>query len=213
MERLICVSELMSTLVNKNTPPERLVGCAIRNLYSLDKQFLQEGKVIHANNIRSTIAYVKLIYDYGQQMCFARSYLLHRIKLFEVREQDLTAEMSVLRGMSTLIGDTSEGVMSEECEVNREDKNENSDPELNILLDTRMIKEIDLTREALQDISQRLGDKKDALWRIEREMDDVSGSILSTSQQDEVASKQGAQRRPRLPVVRAYHRKRKFQTP
>lgn len=191
MDRVICVSELMSALVNNNTPPERLVSCATRNLYSLDKQFLQEGRVALANNVRMTIAYVKLLYDYGQQMSLARSYLLHRIKLFEVRELDLTAEMSVLRGISPLIGDTSDkSLMGKECKVNQEDKSEDSDPEMNILMDTRMIKESDLTREALRDISQRLEEKKDALLKIEREMDDVSGSILSTSQQDEVASEQ-----------------------
>lgn len=179
MERLICVSDLMNTLIRNNTSPEQLVGCAIRNLYSLDSQFLQENKILHANSIRSTIAYVKLLYDFGQQMNLTRVYLLHKINLREVCVQDLNAEISVLRGISPLLGDTSAKSILNKDRV--EDQEQQSDPEMEILLDTRMISEIDQTKAALYNISQR--NKKDALLKIEKEMDDVSNSLLSSINQ------------------------------
>lgn len=50
------------------------------------------------NDIRAIIAYSKMLYDFGQQMSFARLYLIHKIKLLEVRENDRSIEISVLRG-------------------------------------------------------------------------------------------------------------------
>lgn len=186
MEELIEVRELMQALLRDNVSPEHLVGCAIRNLYSLDCQFVQEGKFIHANNIRATLAYVKLLYDFGQQRNLSRTYLLHRIKLLEVREHDLNSEISILRGISPLTGDMSfRSVLYDGMAGKRgvEDEDSKSDPELEIILDTRIIGEIDQTSAALQNISQRLADKRNALRDIEQRMDDVSGPVLSSTVQ------------------------------
>lgn len=100
MEDIIDISDLMKRLSMNNVAPEELIGCAIRNLYSAENYFASEHKTTLRNNIRATIAYVKLMYDYGQQMCLARTYLLHRIKILEVREQDNQAEISILRGLT-----------------------------------------------------------------------------------------------------------------
>lgn len=153
-------------------------------IYSLDSQYVQKGKFSHANNVRATLAYVKLLYDFGQQMDLSRTYLLHRIKLLEVREQDLSAEISILRGKSPLIGEISARNESNDGMANKrraEGQENKSDQELDIILDTRIINEIDQTSAALQNISQRIADKKNALQDIEQRMDDVSTSVLSTS--------------------------------
>jgi len=86
MDDLIDISKLMERLSMNGAAPEELIGCAIRNLYSIENYFMLENKTTLRNNIRVTIAYVKLLYDYGQQMGLARVYLLHRIKILEVRE-------------------------------------------------------------------------------------------------------------------------------
>lgn len=100
MERLIDIQELMGRLSRGNITPEEMIGCAIRNLYSLEASSVLEHRVALRNSVRSVIAYAKMLYDYGQQMCLARIYLLHRIRLLEVRENDFLSEISVLRGIS-----------------------------------------------------------------------------------------------------------------
>jgi len=105
MEEIIDIRDLMNRLVSYNVTPEDLIGCALRNLHSLEAKFMIESRLALRNNIRATTAYVKLLYDYGQQMCLARAYLLHRIKVLEVRENDLFSEISMLRGLSPPAGE------------------------------------------------------------------------------------------------------------
>jgi len=64
MEEIINISDLMKRLALNSVSPEDLTGCALRNLYSVEAYFVSEGKVTLRNNIRSTIAYVKLLYDW-----------------------------------------------------------------------------------------------------------------------------------------------------
>jgi len=135
------------------------------------------------NSVRSVIAYAKMLYYYGQQMCLARLYLLHRIKILEVRENDFLSEISVLRGISPHSKDDLsivEEKRKQPQERNRLQVQDEDDSELEIILDTRMINEIDLSKAALRDISRRLEDKKNALTDIEKQMDDVSNSLLSS---------------------------------
>jgi len=53
-----------------------------------------------------------------------------------------------------------------------------------------MIKEIDLSKATLRDISRRIEDKKNVLSKIEQRMDDVS-SLLLTSKEHQDSSLQG----------------------
>jgi len=140
MEESIDAREYMRKLATEGATPEDLVSCAIRNLYSLEHSSIIEHKIALINNIRTCIAYVKLLYDYGQNMDLARKYLLHKIKLSEVRENDLNMESSIMRGLTSPV----EGVnlsSSDACiqlsNLNRTGvQDANSDPELEIILDT-----------------------------------------------------------------------------
>lgn len=102
---VIDVQDLMNHLMGKGVTSEKLIACAIRNLKSLELLFATENRVALCNNVRTTIAYVKLLYDSAQQSSLARMYLLHRIKIMEVRENDLTSEISLLRGQTSLSGE------------------------------------------------------------------------------------------------------------
>lgn len=73
MEAVIDVQKLMRRLVERRVTPEDLVSCAVRNLYSLE-QNVPEYKIAVRNNIRACVVYVKLLYDYGQNMDLARAY-------------------------------------------------------------------------------------------------------------------------------------------
>jgi len=188
MEDIIDISDLMKRLSMNNVAPEELIGCAIRNLYSAENYFASKHKTTLRNNIRATIAYVKLMYDYGQQMCLARTYLLHRIKILEVREQDNQAEISILRGLTPPAnGPSSSGGRLEMQDVFRDqylqEQDKESDTELEIILDTRMINEIDQSKAALYDISRRIEDRKNVLLKLENQMDNVSSQLLSSIEQ------------------------------
>jgi len=184
MEEIVDICDLMNKLVSNNVTPEDMIGCALRNLHSVEAYFASVGKSASRNNIRTTTADVKLLHDYGQQMSLARTYLLHKIKLLEVRENDYLPEISLLRGITPPVGQ--ELSLLKEGHHRTPDKSclheqvAESDPELEIILDTRMINEIDLSKAALQDINKRIADKKNALLDIEKQMDDVSNSIFSS---------------------------------
>lgn len=187
MEEIINIQDLMSRLVKDGITPEDLVACAIRNFYSAESSLVAKNKICLRNNIRATVAYVKLLYDYGQQMCLARLYLLHRIKLLEVRDHDHNLEISLLRGLSPPLekfapnsDETNIKHWNSSCS-NYQDKV--SDQELEIILDTRMIKEIDLPKAALHDISNRIEDKKNALFELEQKIEDAFSIFLSSIEQ------------------------------
>jgi len=136
------------------------VGRSIRKLYIVENE-LKRYRSSNRNSVRAVIAYVKLLYDFGQQMLLSRSYLLHKIKLLEVRENDLNLEISVLRGVTTPVGvghpsfgsatrnASGGGGCEQGCET-----------ELDIIIGTRMIKEIDYSQGVLQDLSLRIAEKK-----------------------------------------------------
>lgn len=100
MEEVIDISVLIDRLLRNNTTPEELIGQAVKNLYVIESHFLSRSTIDTRDNVRAIIAYAKLLYDFGQQMSLARIYLVHKIKLLEVRDIDLNAEISVLRGQS-----------------------------------------------------------------------------------------------------------------
>lgn len=66
-------------------------------------------------------------------MDLARSYLLHKIKLFEVRERDLKLEVSILRGLTPPpLEGSSYSVINMPCyKNNTQEGDEMSDAELN----------------------------------------------------------------------------------
>lgn len=184
MEEIVDIRDLMNKLVLNNVTPEDMIGCALRNPHSVEAYFASAGKSAFGNNIRTTTAYTKLLYDYGQQMSLARTYLLYKIKLLEVRENDYLSEISLLRGITPPAGQ--ELSLLKEGHHRTPDKSclheqvAESDSELEIILDTRMINEIDLSKAALHDINKRIADKKNVLLDIEKQMDEVSNSIFSS---------------------------------
>jgi len=193
MEKLLDIKEYMCLVNRNNRSLEEAFGCAIRNLHVVENYFAGKQNLALRNNTRATIAYLKLLYDYGQQMSLARMYLMHRIRIFEAREHDLGAEISVSRGVSS----SPENRLPSPCGKNAQqkenynsDQEKESDTELDIILDTRMIKEIDLSEAALRDISRRIEDKKNVLINIEQQMDDVF-SLLITSEEQQESSMQG----------------------
>lgn len=97
---LIDINDFIRRLVANNITPEDLVARTLRNLYSFKCSYIVERRIALRNNIRACIAYVKLLYDFGQHMSLAHAYLLHRVKLQEVREHDLYMENSTLRGVT-----------------------------------------------------------------------------------------------------------------
>lgn len=100
MEEILDIPEYMSAMNRNNISPEEIFGRAIRNLHMVENYFAEKYNLALRNNTRATIAHVKLLYDYGQQMSLARVYLMHRIRIFEAREHDFNAELSVLRGVT-----------------------------------------------------------------------------------------------------------------
>lgn len=172
------VHGLVTTLVQLRVSMEELLGRALRNLYSLETRFMSPNVIDIRNSIRSSIAYVKVMYDFGQQMSLARLYLMHKIRLLEARVSDINAEISVLRGGSSP-GEPSSGKnLSQEFVDNN--RIQVSDDEVEILMDTRMINEIDQSKFVLQNIGQQIADKKQELMEIEKCMDDAS-ILLSVS--------------------------------
>jgi len=106
--------------------------------------------------------------------------------LFEVRESDYLSEISVLRGITPPIGQDMPILQRDLYNLNQEDGKDN-DEELDIILDTRMIKEIDLSEAVLRDINKQIKDKKNVLTDIEGQMDEVS-SLLATSKEEHQVS-------------------------
>lgn len=184
MEEIIDVQEYMRRLVTDRVTPEDLVSCTIRNLYSLERSSIAEHKIALINNIRACIAYVKLLYDYGQNMDLARTYLLHKIKFSEVRENDLNMEISILRGLTPPVEDVTPSNSDAHIQLGNQnctdEQDVESDPELEIILDTRMIREIDHSKEVLHSIINRIEGKKNALEEIEQQIEDTSMMLLSS---------------------------------
>lgn len=180
---ILDISKFMETLTRHNISSEELIGRSMQNLYSLETNFLSRSQLKSRNCTRETIAYVKALYDMCQQMSLARIYLLHKIKLLEVRETDMTAEISILRGVSSpsegasLERDVSQGLN----ELSRS-QDPDVDDELEIIMDTRMISEIDQSKVVLMDISQKIEDKKQLLSHIEKQMDDASSFLTSINE-------------------------------
>jgi len=136
MEEILNIQGYMSTINRNNTPPEEVFGRAIRNLHIVENYFVGKHLALR-NNTRATIAYLKLLYDYGQQMSLARMYLIHRVRISEVREHDMDAELSVMRGVIS----SPENNLSSPCEKNaqqmesyKSDQENSSDTELDIIL-------------------------------------------------------------------------------
>lgn len=168
MEEVIDIRDCMNKMIERNTTPEDLFGRAIRNLHSAENFCIREHRIALRNNIRVTIACIKLLYDYGQQMSLARMYLMHRIRLFEVREHDLTSEISMLRGVTPTSGNNGtsdgDGSVLRPKEGDPQDHKDGSDIELEIILDTRMIKEIDLSKAAYRTLVTELKIKRMHFW-------------------------------------------------
>lgn len=180
MEEALDIGELLSKLLRDNTTPEELVDRAIRNLYYVESKFMFCNNIGIRNTIRSTIAYVKLLYDFGQQMLFARLYLLHRVKLLEVRERDSNLELSMVRGLSSSGEDPSFKSNVINDSINKNLKRDDSyEPE--IVFDARMINEIDNSQAALDKISKKIANKRRELLDIEKKMDNASSSIMTLS--------------------------------
>lgn len=109
-------------------------------------------------------------------MALARLYLLHKIKILEVRERDRCAEISVLRDESPdEEGSCSINVLASKPEVTHTSE----DDELSILMDARMIKDIDQSCSALQCMRQLLSEKNQELQEIEKSMDGISTTHLA----------------------------------
>lgn len=130
------------------------------------------------NRLRAVIAYVKLLYDHGQQMALSRTYLLHKVKLFEVRENDYLSEISILRGISPLtVSENPLGTndLNESQSAKRSPlQGKVNDMELGIIIDTKRINEIDQSHLVLLNISQRIADKKQVLLDIDKQLDQIS---------------------------------------
>lgn len=75
MEEILDISVLIDRLLRSNTTPEELIGQAVKNLYAIESLFLSHNTTATRNNIRATIAYAKMLYDFGQRMSLARLYL------------------------------------------------------------------------------------------------------------------------------------------
>lgn len=180
---MIDIRNLMGRIVREGATPEDLIARAIRDLYSIESYFIDRNNCMLRDKVRITIAYVKLLYDIGQQMDLARMYLLHRIKLLEVREDDMNLEISMLRGLTP----PSENLPSQLSGGNEQSRSygpvaqdKGSDQEMEIILDTRIINEIDMSKAALLDISRRIEDKKCALIDIEQKFEDASNTLLNS---------------------------------
>lgn len=168
--------------------PETLVERAIGNLYSVENRVAAEGGLRLCNDIRAVIAYVKLLYDYGQRMTLARVYLLHRIKLMEVRGQDYNMEISMLRGITATHDNgnlstshiEANNISKQNNELNVQNKD--SDDELEIIMDTHMINDIDVSKAALHEISRRIEEKKEILYELDQEIEDVSNRCFISAE-------------------------------
>lgn len=103
METILDINSLIDRLLRDNVTPEELVNRAIRK-YLIESCFMSPNMISIRNSVRATITFSKVLYDFGQQMSLARLYLVHRVKLLEVRDSDRCAEISVLRGLSPPLG-------------------------------------------------------------------------------------------------------------
>lgn len=188
------VGEMVDRLRRSSVTQEEIVGRAIRRLYSIEED-LRRYRSRNRNGVRTVIAYVKLLYDFGQQMFLSRLYLMHKIKLLEVREDDLNFEISMIRGVTPVIneGSPSSGSTAGNTvgDVNR---GQSCDKEMDIALDTRIIEEIDHSREVLQDLSQRIAENKKTLVDIEREADEISASFVLSRDSHKIESEQDTSR-------------------
>lgn len=188
MTNPIDVSELVDKLLRSNITPEDIIGRIVHNLYKVENRSAIRYDINNRNIIRSVVAHAKALYDIAQQMILAREYLLHRIKLLEVRENDLYSEINVLRGLTPPPPVAEDPSLDSVLELKQRSQSgdKESDAELEILMDTRMISEIDKSRAAFQDIGQRLADKKEVLLNLDKQMD------MATSDINNSAAEQGS---------------------
>lgn len=175
MEPILDINTLVDRLTQDKVSPQEWIT---RNLYYI-KRCCNLADANHLRNkIQATIALIKVLYDISQQMALARVYLMHRVKLLEVRECDRNAEISIMRGVTSSIeerlsfgGRTHRDVLYDEMEK--------KDHELEIIMDTKMIGETDQSKELLMDINNQLTDKKRSLLDIEHQINlTVTDSVL-----------------------------------
>lgn len=100
MSGYLDIQELIDRLLSGGISPEELICKTTWNLYRVETYFKSPKCRDIRNSVRASIAYAKMLYDFGQKMYFARDYLLQKIKLLEVREADFKLEVSELRGIS-----------------------------------------------------------------------------------------------------------------
>lgn len=181
MDNLLNINEFMYKLAGEGVTPEEMINRSLRNLYVVENTNMMIRNKLMRNRLRAVIAYVKLLYDHGQQMALSRTYLLHKVKLLEVRENDYLSEISILRGISPLnVSENPLGTsdLNESQSVKRSRlQGKVNDMELGIIIDTKSINEIDQSHLALLNISQRIADKKQVLLDIDKQLDDVSKSV------------------------------------
>lgn len=187
MEEVLNVYVLINDLLRNNTSPEELINKAMQNLYAIESEFMYPNKVESRNSIRATTAYLKMLYDFGQRMYLARVYLLHKIKLLEVKENDLNFEISVLRGLSSSPGEACSQLGDSNHSTDAKNRPQFEDTEIEIILDTRIIDEIDQSKLALHNISEQIASKKKALSDIDRQMDDVSSFLTSSREMQDTS--------------------------
>lgn len=171
MAEVLDIEELIDRLTRSNITPEELVERTIRNLYSIEKYFMTRRDRSTRNMIRATIGYSKMLYDFGQHVFLAQQYLLHRVKVFGVRERDLSLQLSVLRDQSSSSSDNLSLSQEKILDNNLKDlsileEKETDDKELlNVLdvIDTSQIKFLELSqdlereKETIMDISNKIG--------------------------------------------------------
>lgn len=159
------IEALIDKLLTNGITPEELIGRAVRNLYRLEAGFLAPRSVATRNSIRATIAYAKVLYDHGQRMFQAREYLLHRIKLLEVREVNLRHEISVLRGVSPK-ENISQGDSSGAVAHSRSTPDSSLD-----LHSVELLKDMELSTHALLSLSDEIRKKSIEIHRTDLELD------------------------------------------
>ncbi|XP_019883893.2 uncharacterized protein LOC109610185 [Camponotus floridanus] len=107
-----------------------------------------------------------------------------------LKHGNTNAELSILRGITPIYEDETNSDKKEKDHLQKDPQPCEDDTELDIIMDTRMIKEIDLSEAALRDISRRIEEKKNTLSDIEQQMNDVF-TLLTSSGEYGALSQQG----------------------
>lgn len=155
MADLLDVEDLIDNLNRANVTPEELIGRAIRELYGLKEHHAFSRKLYHRNKLRAVIAYIKVMYDFGQKMLLA-NVLLHRIKLIEVRDEDQSTEISYLRGNSS-------------------DENRPSNKELDDFSTTGLPPSVEV--DSMEDMIMDCAERVRTIDRTQRSLSKLSGEI------------------------------------